>query len=165
MNRLLFFIAACVMSVMTWAATPFAPGNSTEGIGEVPSVLNSSIDFGKYTIAAPAGMLSQSQSENQFNSYLPGGGYSMMIFKGEGKPDNLKQIAGQAVQSMKLKPSGLKEITVSGMKGYTTTQLLDSNVITFALLQSSSEMLTIIIVEKESLQPIGEKAILSITKK
>lgn len=126
--------------------------------------LNSTLDFGAYSISAPAGMISATPKEGQYASSLPNGAFSLVAFTSEGKPKNMLQIAGEAVRSLGMVPSELKEAQINGMKGFTTTQRINNRIISYALLRTGSHIVTVVITEPESLKPLGPDALLSLKR-
>lgn len=163
MKKLFTLIAiATLLGLPVYGQTPTenttAPA-AQEQTGSSAIDLNSRVDFGKYSIAAPAGMLGQSPAENQYQFFLPDKRYTMITFVATGKPKNLRKIAIDAARSLKLNPARLTALEVNGMKGLTVSQRQESKIITYALLQKGSEMVTVIIAENESLQPAGPKAV------
>lgn len=162
----LLFACAAVLNAASAQVPEDSIAESAQSAGITGQLdLSSSIDFGPYTIAVPPGMIASAPANNQYHASLPSHRYSMVAMTSQGKPKHMRQIAGEAARSLGLNPAQLKNFEVDGMKGFSTTQKLKSKIITYALLRDGTEMLTIVISEPESLQPLSPKALESLKKR
>lgn len=168
MKQFLHSLAALMLLLSVSAVTATAsPTSATDTVAEaattLPAALSTTIEFGPYTMAAPAGLLSRSYDNNQWHAALPGGRYTIMAMLTQGAPSKLKDTAVDAARNLGIANAEPRKISFNGFDGYMLTARKEAYIFTLALLRHDKETLTLIIREPETLQPLGPAAVTSLT--
>lgn len=130
------------------------------------TVTPSTIEWRGYTMQVPAGMLQQ-PTNYLFKAFLPDGsfGLSMQIDNVRTKKKELKDVCvGMASQlHIDIKEQGA--IEAKGLNGWYCTGLLEGQIITAAVVQHSTDLLKIVIMENQTLSPRGPEMLHTLTSK
>ena len=154
MKRLLILITLLSAFTGLFAQTPETPS---------ATALESSFDFASYTVAAPAGLIAAAPSNNMYNAAIPGKGFSIMALVSKANPKNLERLAENGAKSAGIVKPELKALDLSdGISGYTASARKNNRIVTFALMHQGSTLITLLVLEPESLTPAGPAIVSSL---
>lgn len=157
MKRLLILITLLSAFTGLFAQTPETPS---------ATALESSFDFASYTVAAPAGLIAAAPSNNMYNAAIPGKGFSIMALVSKANPKNLERLAENGAKSAGIDKPELKALDLSdGISGYTASARKNNRIVTFALMHQGSTLITLLVLEPESLTPAGPAIVSSLKQR
>lgn len=161
MKKLLTILALLMAVVATGRAQ-----TETDSVAEAPAALalNSQFDFGTYKVSAPAGLMSTPPANGVYQAMLPGTSFRLVAMVVDGKAKKLRDLAANGAKSLRLDADKLKEIKVDGLDGYMVTDRRGELVLTYALLRDGSRLITLVVTEPETLQPLGPQVVQSLQK-
>lgn len=161
MKKLISILAMLIAVVC--AAPAQTPENATSSVPRTIS-LDSRFDFGKYKVSAPAGLMSSTPAKGQYQASLPGTDFRLVAMVVEGKTKDLKRLAESGANSLRLDGKNVKAFEADGMKGYTVSSRQGAFVITYALLRDGGRLVTLVVTEPATLQPVGPQIVSSVEK-
>lgn len=157
MKRLLILITLLSAFTGLFAQTPETPS---------ATALESSFDFASYTVAAPAGLIAAAPSNNMYNAAIPGKGFSIMALVSKANPKNMERLAENGAKSAGIVKPELKALDLSdGISGYTASARKNNRIVTFALMHQGSTLITLLVLEPESLTPAGPAIVSSLKQR
>lgn len=114
------------------------------------------VRLGRYTISAPPGVL-QRENSTQLMAFLPDGSFGMSIIFENVRPkkkEMLNLAKGMATE-LHLDPANLKPVDQDGLKGWWISGRAEHEIITAMVVNHDTELLRVVILEKERLDPVG----------
>lgn len=161
MKKLITILAMLIAVVCSALAQ--TPEKATSSVPLTIS-LDSRFDFGKYKVSAPAGLMSSTPVKGQYQATLPGIDFRLVAMVVEGKTKDLERLAVSGANSLHLDGKAVTAFEADGMKGYTVSSRQGAYIITYALLRDGGSLVTIVVTEPATLQPVGPQIVSSVEK-
>lgn len=166
MKKLLTILALLAAFVATGRAQTPAPADSVADTPASPAglTLGSQFDFGAYKVSAPAGLMSTPPANGTYQAMLPGTNFRLVAMVVDGKARKLRDLAANGARSLRLDSEKLKEVKAAGLDGYIVTDRRGELLLTYALLRDGNKLVTLVVTEPETLQPLGPQVVQSLQK-
>lgn len=167
--KTLFTIFLCASASIAAAGANKEPVavDTTAVTSNLPTLANglTQVSLGNYTVSAPAGVL-QRQSDNQLVAFLPDGSFGMSVIEENVRPKKKEMLAlaqGMA-KELNLNPEKLRKTEQKGLSGWWISGRSGQEIITAMIVNHDTELLKIIILEKENLKPVGPDLIATLVR-
>ena len=95
---------------------------------------------------------------------LPGTTFRLVAMVVDGKARKLRDLAANGAKSLRLDPDKLKEVRAAGFDGHMVTDRRGDLLVTYALLRDGNKLVTLVVTEPETLQPLGPRVVQSLAR-
>ena len=163
MKKLLTILALLVAVVVPGRAQTEIPADSVADTPAAPA-LDSQFDFGAYKVSAPAGLMSTPPANGTYQAMLPGTTFRLVAMVVDGKARKLRDLAANGAKSLRLDPDKLKEVRAAGFDGHMVTDRRGDLLVTYAVLRDGNKLVTLVVTEPETLQPLGPRVVQSLAR-